>query len=257
VTIITNQFNGARLKIERANKHIADLQDTFEAFVKQHPHTLHIDNNASNGLIAVEVRFRESLPVSLALIIGDAVHNLRTALDHANWELRGLDGGTQGRSTKLPTGDNQASYEASCKGIQTPRSDTKDFFISLAVYKGGAGDALYALHLLDNADKHTVLVPVAGICSIPLVKVVQSNGVIACMLRNCGVAMEPDGRVRFMGVTGHGLSVEFDQDAVAIDIFFGEVDGFRFNPVIPTLIKLADTVTDTIGQFEVFVRNRK
>lgn len=84
MTIIINQFNGAHLKVERAKKHIADLQDIFGTFVKQHPHALHIDNDASSGLITVEVRFSEPLPASLALIIGDAVHNLRTALDHAN-----------------------------------------------------------------------------------------------------------------------------------------------------------------------------
>jgi hypothetical protein len=36
----TDLFLGARLKIERAETHIADLRDLFSDFVEENPHTL-------------------------------------------------------------------------------------------------------------------------------------------------------------------------------------------------------------------------
>jgi hypothetical protein len=152
-------FNGARLKIGRANQHIADLETAFHTFVKDNPHTIRSSGDPKTGRTIVRVHFDQPIPDTLALIIGDAIHNLRAALDHATWELIGLDGGTQDRYLKFPTGDNRINYEASCKGLKTPREDTKKFFIALAVYKGGAGNILYTLNLLDNADKPTVSAP--------------------------------------------------------------------------------------------------
>src|ERR1700730_11689190 len=97
------------------------------------------------------------------MILADAIHNLRTSLDHATWELIRLDGGTQGRWTSFPTGSNQRDYEFSCNGIKTPRDDTKKFLVELATYKGGAGGKIYGLHLLDNAETHTIITPLAAL----------------------------------------------------------------------------------------------
>lgn len=96
-------------------------------------------------------------PPTFALIIGDVVHNLRTALDHANWELRGQDGGKQDRYTKLPVGDDKTKFESQCHGIRTPRGDLPSFYIPFEFFNGGKGHNIFVLHDLDIIDKHMIL----------------------------------------------------------------------------------------------------
>ena len=75
-------------------------------------------------------------------------------------------------------------------------------------------------------------------------------------LTNCEFRMGPDGRTRIMKL-GPGLSFEFDEKTdPSIDMFFGDVEFFKFAPIIPTLAHLSETVSHAIGQFEEFVRLR-
>jgi hypothetical protein len=249
-------FNGARLKIGRANQHIADLEIAFHTFVKDNPHTIRSSRDPKTGRTIVRVHFDQPIPDTLALIIGDAIHNLRTALDHATWELIGLDGGTQDRYLKFPTGDNRINYEASCKGLKTPREDTKKFFIALAAYKGGAGNILYTLNLLDNADKHTVLTPTVSVCSIPSARIVSGGNVMGTFT-NCSFGVGAnDGSV--MMNLGPGCVFEIDEEPKpAITIFFCDIQFMELEAVIPALVHFRDAVTDTIGQFEGFVAARQ
>src|SRR5882762_8309674 len=76
-------FRDARLKVERAKKHIEDLQaaivaleDTYRATVEQHP-------DATGQSLIHEFPEIENAFEDLSLIIGDAIHNLRSALDFA------------------------------------------------------------------------------------------------------------------------------------------------------------------------------
>jgi hypothetical protein len=167
-------FEGAFLKLARANHHIADLQRSFTTFLQAHPYTFlveHIPGSGEAGLV-IDFKLYEPRPDVWSLSLADAIHNLRTALDHATWELIGLDGGTQDKSISFVTSKNQQDYEASCKGIKTPREDTKKFFVNLATYEGGAGEPLYGLHLLDNDEKHRVITPLIGLAKISHIEIV-------------------------------------------------------------------------------------
>lgn len=251
-------FESARSKIERADKHISDLKGAFDAFIETHPHTLSIGSDPNTGEMTVEVRFREKISSTFALIIGDAVHNLRTALDHATWELIGLDKGTQDRWTAFPTsGQDRINYEATCNGIKTPRADTKKFFIDFAAYPGGAGQKIWGLNALDNDDKHTVLTPIFGAAKVAHMKVLNPNGSVAMTMKDCTFGMGPDSRARMMRL-GRGMTIEFDQDAdMTIDVFFGDIDMFKFSPIVKTLESLRDAISEIVGKFDEFVRARK
>jgi hypothetical protein len=249
-------FESAGLKVKRAEKHIADLKAASDTFIQRHPHTLRIRNDTDTGILTVEVHFREAIPTDISLISGDAIHNLRTALDHATWELIGIDGGTRGRQTAFPAGGTQGDYESTCNKIETPRGDTKKFLIALAAFPGGMGQKLYGLNRLDNADKHTVLTPVAGVASVGHLKVVYPNGQVAMTMTNTKFTMGPDGRAHLVDLR-RGLSIEFDQDSnVALDIFFGDVEFFKSLPLVETLKDLHSAVSDVIGQFEKLIAAR-
>jgi hypothetical protein len=251
-------FDSADLKVKRAQKHIDDLKCAFDRFIETHPHTFVFGNDTDTNTRSVEVRFGEAIPTEFSLILGDAIHNLRTALDHATWELIGIDGGTQDRQTAFPSRRTKIEYETACHGIKTPCDDTKKFLIALAAYEGGAGEILYALNRLDNADKHTVLTPVIGMARVGEIKVVQPNGETIMRMTNCRFSMGPDGRSRLVREPGNGYKVEIDQDSnVALDIFFGDIEFFKTLPLIETLMDLRYAVTNIIGQFKELVLARK
>jgi hypothetical protein len=250
-------LESAKLKLDRAKKHIGDLQATFDSFVQRSRHTFLSGSDSNTGEITVELSFNEQIPSDLSLIMADATHNLRTSLDHAMWELIGLDGGTQDRWTTLPTGSNRQNYEATCNGAKTPRHDTKRFLIELAVYKSGAGNDVYGLHLLDNEEKHTVITPIAGLAKIGKVRFVGPNGGTISTMTNNFLGLDANGRARIAGM-GPGITVELDQDAnPTIDVFFRDVEGGRLKSVAPTLMHLCDVVADCLQKFETFITTRK
>lgn len=250
-------FEGAYLKLERAKQHIRDLEAVCKAYVDTRPYGYRIHGKADKwARLTVSVYFTESMPSGLGVVLGDVVHNLRSALDHAVWELIGLDAGTQDRFTKLPSGDDRISFEASARGTKTPRQDTKDFLVHLAIYPDGRGDPLHGLNLLNNADKHRIITPVARSATV--------SGIATMDLKTGQrfevgpVASDPDTNDNiavFTGFPGHGIDAN-QEFQLSFEICFGETDAFPEQPVIPTLLHLAEAVNGTLGQFALFVRTR-
>ena len=75
-----NPFANAHLKIERADKHIADIEQRLRISSDRYGPSLHIDMKTGEQFLAYYLRDRE-LRRDIALIVGDAIHNLRCALD--------------------------------------------------------------------------------------------------------------------------------------------------------------------------------
>jgi hypothetical protein len=102
----TGIFRGSRLKIERANKHIQELCSVVTAFFQTDPYRIDIENNPYRGLSQVRFQFTGALPSEVPLIIGDAVHNLRSALDLAVCHAISLGGGNPSKYTRFPFAEN-------------------------------------------------------------------------------------------------------------------------------------------------------
>jgi hypothetical protein len=250
-------FDSADFKVKRAQEHIGNLEKAFDRFIKTHPYTFHVGNDSDANTRGIEVRFGEAIPTMFSLILGDAIHNLRTALDHAAWELIGIDCGTQDRTTTFPVSRTQADYEAACKGIKTLKDDTKKFFIALAAYPGGAGEKLYGLNRLDNADKHTILTPIIGMARVGHLEVIRPDGKTLLTMDNCRFGMGPNGRTQMIGGLGPGFTIKLDQNTeTTLEIFFGDVEVFKTLPLVETLMNLSYSVSDVIGQFVNLVEAR-
>src|SRR5690348_5151870 len=74
-------FADAVLKIERANKHIGDinrricqLENSYSAVIKRHP---------KFGYTCIEYKLSDTKAIKdISVLIGDALHNLKCALDY-------------------------------------------------------------------------------------------------------------------------------------------------------------------------------
>src|SRR5215213_6698142 len=83
---MSEQFNH-ELKLERVSYHL----DSLDAKVREwrhretHQYVSHIDRES--GKQFVYIKFPEQVPAEFRLIIGDCLHNLRSALDNLVYDL--------------------------------------------------------------------------------------------------------------------------------------------------------------------------
>lgn len=165
-------YRDARLKIRRAKKHIADftaaviaLEDTCTATIEHHA-------EGGESLIHEIPNPRETLD-DLALITGDALHNMRSALDFA-WHstISGFLPDKITNKTKFPVRRTRQDVEGALHGIEV---DTRCIPLfecimrDIQPYEGGHNEVAWTLNNIDNSDKHVLLLglnPVAHITGI-------------------------------------------------------------------------------------------
>lgn len=253
-----SQFCSAKLKIDRAKQHINVLKSEFDAFLDANPHThstkYEYDPNEYSGMrdvrISVEFGKDVTVPNILGLLIGDAVHNLRAALDHLMWELIGPVGTRQDKYLAFPMGDTWSNYESVINGLQATSPATKKFLKAFEAHGGGNGDLLYGLNILDRTDKHRILNPIIAAARITGVqdhKTGDEYGNLIGRIDANGEAVFP---IWFRAIPYDGQP-NFN---VTLDVFFGNTDAFPRSPVVPTLAELADHVVAVREAFVNFVK---
>jgi hypothetical protein len=244
-------FESARLKIERADHHIGDLERQLREFTR-HNLDASVDYR-DDGTLDIHITVLEP-PPCVALILGDAVHNLRSALDHLMWEWIGLDGGQQHRQLYFPTGQDGKSYKRSCDGVDTPSAAVKDLLKSFEAFPGGAGHFLYMTHRLDNADKHTTLTPVIHAPTIAELVLVSDGGQVRRRLSDLYGNAEQLGEGETFTVDGAaaGTALDFENDAQIFShiIFDVNVEFVRGEPIFPTILQLRHAVSNAIDIVE-------
>ncbi len=76
-----------RLKVNRAYKHFTDAVTAATEFIQGEPCQIIPDTESEPGKLRVWIKLSEELPDHIALAAGDAVHNMRSALDHIVYEI--------------------------------------------------------------------------------------------------------------------------------------------------------------------------
>jgi hypothetical protein len=139
-----------------------------EAWIGRKPYHLAIHRIADESKATIKIEVREEIPDRLPAILGDAVHNLRSALDHLAWALVEANGNTPNHRTQFPINYDLASFEEAVPRCLAGASDAAISAIkNLKPYKMGnnqpGNQLLYAVHELDIIDKHRLIVAVANV----------------------------------------------------------------------------------------------
>ncbi len=151
-------FPASHLKVERAHGFIAELQRLVKAHVNENPPRI-TPIASSDGKHTFDIEWA-NLGLLPGVIVGDVVHNLRTALD-----LMASDLATRnGRSNKdvyFPIADSEEALTGriSSQKFSKAGDDAVELLRSFRPYRGG-DNLLRDLHDLNNADKHTALIAV-------------------------------------------------------------------------------------------------
>ena len=152
--------DGPKLKISRARAHIEELAKAISNFSKSTPYDFITEKDDDPAFSVIKLKKGDTLPDTISLILGDAVHNLRSALDHL---ACGLIINKEGQSALqslmdvyFPIAEDMAKFEKKVKdtkGIKRAGPDVVNAVRALKPY-GPDNNGLLIFHELDISDKH-------------------------------------------------------------------------------------------------------
>jgi hypothetical protein len=154
-------FVGPEMKLHRSAMHFGDLED----IIIQYSNRAQVSTNEleqNNGLTTWEICFSEPPPASIPLILGDVVHNLRSALDLMVCDLARIQGEKVVRNLEFPFDEDESALMKRTKRKKLCAyigQDAFDAIISLRPYAKNGSELLHGLHKLDITDKHQLIIP--------------------------------------------------------------------------------------------------
>jgi hypothetical protein len=248
MTKSTDVFQSARLKVERANLHISELQATIDAFCDTPFYEIVVYDEPGNGS-GVVIEPRRPVPAVLTLIIGDAIHNLRTALDHVATAPVRAGGGKVGKLSFpfFKTRDELIKDKDKLGPIDKFLPGARNLIIdTIQPYPDGQGCDLHAMHSLDIMDKHNQLVIITT-ATLAANLVIKSQGKI--ILSAANIKFNPQ-QATYLLDNSHSSNIIVEHNYKAfLEITLQEPELFKDKPVIPTLYHLSRHTTEVIERF--------
>lgn len=167
----------ARAKIERANVHIGDVERRVNAL--EQTATAVIEIHPEHGTERLTHTVDETPFTDLALVIGDAVHNLNCALEYT-WQLT--------IESLLPANAADWAYFPVRKTIEDLKTTLKKgkvdttcphlftFIVNEIQPYDGGNPAIWPIRCFANQDKHRLLIPVLAEGHINGIEVQDETG---------------------------------------------------------------------------------
>lgn len=262
-------FAGAKLKAERAYTHFNELHQAIAAFEASKPYTTFRDLDLDGLQKHIRFRFNRLIPMHWACIVGDIIHNLRSALDLLAVDLARANGHTSNsaiKGTYFPISADQEAFErgtwdarlkrfggAGVDKIKHLAPADRDRIAALKPYRGG-NDLLWKLHQLEILDKHTLLVPVATAMKdkAPILYPPINRSDVKYWISAAGAGPWDlplnDGDI----LATYGAHQPDDSVDVQVTVFiaFGEGQVVEREPLIPTLNQFGEMVSEIIAGFD-------
>ncbi len=240
---------GPRLKIERAKQHITDFNNEAAAFNARNPYRIVIEPHPErSGIMNFTVRVMEEFPDRLTCVVGDAIHNLRTALDLMIFNLVAPTNADMASRVQFPFAKSANSLKPTIdtRHIRRAGKEVVDAIIALEPYPGGnrAGQMLADLHNLDIADKHKLLIGVESLAVPPDFQIADGDRIVATFSSNSFSAK--DGSIVLQMPMPENAKVG-DYIYASPHIVFRQGQPFERKPITPTLIQLTELVEQTIA----------
>jgi hypothetical protein len=176
---MVDRFDAARFKIERANKHIVDVGRIVSALPNAYVSTIEPNVGGGQTVKYVPPDVAE-IGVTMALIIGDAIHNLRVAMEYAYLGAIARHAPSVLDShTKFPTGETRKNVGDALRSRKINVLGPKLFdgiLTQIRPYVDGGNCLVKMLHDLDISDKHWLLIPTMRVATISGIIVENDKG---------------------------------------------------------------------------------
>jgi hypothetical protein len=238
-----------RVKIERAKKHLSELESESAYVRGQNMHVVgpHYDPNA--GKSSLRLAPLPILPFNVIATAGDIIQNLRSSLDHLAWHLAQVGLAQNGtaniepdRDVSFPIAKTLEIYESmKRRKVQGMLPEAVKAIDSLKPYKGG-NDALWRLHELNNVDKHRTLVTIGHDCLFT------------------GAGFDGGYWLKTSNPLFDGVIERIADPKMYEDLYFGrqkppaELNVVKSQALLPTLHQLAEFVDHVVSSFLPLLR---
>jgi hypothetical protein len=249
-------------KVERAKKHVEDLESRIRAFFDSAPDTaFRIEDDFHTRQRTYYLARVPEIPLDIANTIGDVLHNLRSALDHIAYRLPRASNARAW--TQFPIAESAAKYMSpKIRGkVQVFRKDVVEALDALKPYKGG-NDALWRLHELNKIDKHRLLLTTSISNTHRSMTPTEKARMIAryqgshpgnstvpdlseVLIRIQPVALNAGDK--FLTIPHSEME---DKVHLHFDVAFNEPQVIEANPVVETLHEMAKLVGDIVVRFD-------
>ncbi len=152
-------FKGAWKKLTWGAKHLTGLVEEIAATLQSKENKA-VAERQTHSRYVVKINFGRWPVDKWSLMLGDAIHSIRGALDHATWEIVCLNGAPdddrEQRRIQFPIFDCPDAFEKATV-LRYVDDGTRAIFEDAQPYK--TGKALKFLAALSNDDKHRLLLP--------------------------------------------------------------------------------------------------
>lgn len=245
-----------KLKVERAKKHIRDLDVAVRSFCESKPYTLGTKPHpvAEIEHTTLYVSSIKPVPNDFALIVGDAVHNLRSSLDHLAWQLVEAGGGIPNKDTCFPichgTKGSQQYASAIGKGeIKKMRVGAEKALCAVQPYIT-RDDTLWLIHEVDRIDKHRLLITVVSTMNRWGVDMLKGQTMWFSEERFLPLVLGDE----IVNIPTSTYNRQTHEDfKLGIDVAFGKPEIAEGHLVLLTLNQMADFVDKLVIDFEGFL----
>lgn len=166
---MSDSLDGVRAKIARAKDQVSGLDAEVHEFLETGPYVIRVEYEAASGEDLYRVRVLRQPPLRISAIVGEIVHDLRSALDHLAWQLteptrRGRDTGFPIFSSAWGPGEtSEAQFLARVEGMSP---DAVAVIQRLQPRQPGPPvdeqNLLGRLHRMNLEDKHRLLNVLGG-----------------------------------------------------------------------------------------------
>jgi hypothetical protein len=248
-------FDSAWLKLDRAKQHIDDLEAAVATFIQADPYPVVTEDDPQTGKRIAKVGDDPApIPSAIPLILGDAVHAIRSSLDHFAYAADPAQTGKTKtafpirRGEIVPTDEELKSLID--RKIGRASEPLKKALFALQPYKGGHGEPFWLIDQLDIIDKHRLLVTIgASYEALGFDAAARLRG-LADWTKDLPVTMvylRPASRYPVEGgtelfIADPGSFEEHEQLQVTFGVAFGEPQIVKGKPVVPTLRSLLNEV---------------
>ena len=237
---MNGSFVGPRLKLDRAWAHREQLEDAVSAFTEAERQKVAIEHEAGTRLWVIDEP--SEVPLEFGLLISDALHNLRSALDYLATQLviHNNEPGVGLSGVGFPIFDNSTEYAERGLPMVSKMSDRVQATIEAAQpyhrpMSQYTTDRLLLLNRLNNAYKHSAFKLVA-------LSIVGGGGIEtpSGLAHNAGPLV---GRTVLMAWPHEDPDVDVDWTFV-LDIVFAEGLPWMDTRVCRTLREIEETTVD-------------
>lgn len=162
-TVSSNDlFKSARLKIDRASEHIADVN---KVLAEERPFRYILETDAKTGRRSTYAERNEAVIDRLALRSSDAVQNLRDAIDHAYTAVVAPFAASprEERAVQFPFSETAARLKEAAHNRLAHKvsPEFRDAILDLKPHgEAGGNNLLYFMSALNNPGKHATLIPI-------------------------------------------------------------------------------------------------